>query len=201
MMTRLSLLSLLLLAACQRESGPADFRKLAAEAYPKGREPDRRALDDLWVALNKLPKWHFLATQTSIARKEPSIELVEGDTYLMAFTDLGSLRAYALSKADKPEGAPALDPSKFTLDLNGPPSAAATAPDAGPMIPKGPYFDADGRALFISMTPDEACAYLSAYKGPPIAGVRFNEGASRGWFGDVAAVTGIRKGLEELGRL
>ncbi len=46
--------------------------------------------------------------------------------------------------------------------------------------------DAGGKALYLAMTPDQAVSYLSQFADSnEVFGVRFNEGARRGWFAPV----------------
>lgn len=56
----------------------------------------------------------------------------------------------------------------------------------------------DGSALFLSMTPDAARKYISESQ---VTGVRFNEGAKKGWFAPVANVAGIHAYLKKNGKL
>lgn len=203
----------LVLAGCP-EKGPADFRTLAKEAYPDDGKQNPPALDRLWVALFKLPQWHFTTTKDLVGQKQPSIELINGKSYLVVSTDLQIAQVYARSKGPPPAPPPVpaqpgtqLGDSPFAAGGTGTGGAPAPAPaaaahaaaaDAGP---PNPYAGDDGKALVVSMSPEEACAYFAKYQGPPLAGVRFNEAAAKGWYGELSAVTDIRAMLVKAGKL
>ena len=203
----LPLVLALVLLGCP-PSGPADFRTLAEKAYPEGATPDRQALDNLWTALFKLPQWHFLMTAKSAQLKQPAVETIDGQPWLLVYTDLQMLRLYAVANKN-------VIPDGGAPNTTGTPAAGVT--DAGPqfvfavatqtadggMLPAipNPYLAADGSPLFLSMTPDEARAFLATYSAAPISGIRFNEGSRRGWFAPVKAVNDIRDFLKADGKL
>jgi hypothetical protein len=187
-------LSLSMLTACHQNSGPPDFPKLVADAFPEGGQRDEAAISKLWAAANKLPRWQFVTTQDLISQKQPSIELIEGQSYLVAFTDVQLARPYAQYRGQA-LAAPPKPASPSPTELGPSPFDVAAPADAGPARPN-PYVGDDGAPLLLSWTPDEACAYLSAYSGPKLSGVRFNEG-THGFWGDVDAVLTIRKRYKE----
>jgi hypothetical protein len=186
------------LAACpdQGPKAPADFKRLTLEAFPPDGTKNVPGEMRLWTELYKLPNWYFLTTRDLAQQKQPSIELIDGQSYLVAFTDMGLLNAYARSRTLAPKVvAPAGDAS---VDDAAKAAAAAPVPDGGYV---NPYFEPSGKPLAVIMTVEEAITYLQKYQGPPLAGVRFNEGQSKGWFGEPAAVIGIRQLLIKQGRL
>ena len=201
----------LVLAGCP-DKGPADFRTLAKEAYPDDGKLNPPALDRLWIAAFRLPQWHFTTTKDLVGQKQPSIELIDGKSYVVVSTDLQIAQVYARSKGPPPAPPPAaaqpgtqLGDSPFAVGGTGAaptpaPAAAALAATADAGAPN-PYVGDDGKALVVSMSPEEAVAYLSTYSGPPLAGVRFNEGAAKGWYGELSAVTDIRAMLVKAGKL
>jgi hypothetical protein len=192
----LPVLLALVLLGCP-PAGPADFRTLAEKAYPADGTQDGQALDKLWTALFKLPQWHLVMTEQTAALKQPSVEVIGGESYFLVFTDLQMLRSYALWKRDQ-ANAPANDGGAPQLVF----AVAATSPDGGlAPPPPSPYFDAAGNPLFVSMTPDAARAFMEGYKGAPVANVRFNEGARKGWFAPVKAVSTIHSMLKANGKL
>ena len=207
MKTRLSLaLLFLLLAGCPEKGpkGPVDFTRLVSEAYPEGGKRNDAKTEELWLELNKLPQWHFTTTKDLVAQKQPAIELLSDGSWLIASTDLNIARAYAqrrgraINKPAAPD-AGALPASPFDI---APAAAPVAVPDAAAEPPKpNPYLADDGSPLVVTMTPEEAAAYLKAYSGPPLQGVRFNEGAPRNFFGDVQAVVNIYTELKARGLL
>lgn len=211
MTTRATLTGLLLLlTACPQKGppGPVDFTKLVSEAYPTGGKRNNDKTEELWLELNKLPRWHFTTTKDLVAQKQPSIELLSDGSWLIASTDLQIALAYAERRgralaappaAATPPPTTGLPPSPFEVAA-APTAAPVAAPDAAVEPPKpNPYVADDGTALVVTMTPDEAVAYLKGYSGPPLAGVRFNEGAPRNFFGDIDAVVNIRTALTAKG--
>jgi hypothetical protein len=191
----LPLLCLSLAACPEGPKAPADFKKLTLEAFPPDGTKNVPGEMRLWTELYKLPHWYFLTTRDLVQQKQPSLELIDGQSFLVAFTDMNLLSVYARSRTVAPKVvAPAGDASVDDAAK----AAAAAVPDGGYA---NPYFDPSGRTLAVMMTPEEAITYLQKYQGPPLAGVRFNEGQSKGWFGESAAVIGIRQLLIKQGRL
>ncbi len=167
--------------------GPPNFAELAERAYPEHAPADLDSIHKLWTPLFKLPQWHFLMNQKTAAEKQPSVESIGGETFLMVFTDLPSLKAYAVAIKATPE-------------------SESAASDAGPAqiafaVPPNPHLAQDGSPLSVSMTPDEARAFFAGYKGPQVTGIRFNEGARRGWFAPLPAVEKIHAFLKSDGKL
>lgn len=198
------------LSACQRGPGgtPGDFNSMAMVAYPEGGKGSKAALDQLWTSLFKLPKWYFLMSTLSAGQHEPSIELVDGRSQFLAFTDLQQLTDYANWKPKVPvPGAPtaapaapgALDTNPFAPGTAAPaaPAVAAPSPDADAGSAPNPHLNADGKPLYLEMTPDEACAYFAKYAGPPVAGVRFNDGAPRTFGAPLPTIINIREMLKQ----
>jgi hypothetical protein len=76
----------------------ADFVELAQKANA---EPPAThdAKDALWIALFKLPQWHFLMTPKSVVNKQASVQVIAGEAWVLVFTDSEKLKAYA--KANK----------------------------------------------------------------------------------------------------
>lgn len=182
--------------------GPVDFTQLVSEAYPTGGRRNDAKTEELWLELNKLPKWHFTTTKDLVAQKQPSIELLADGSWLVASTDLQIARAYA-ERRGRAINTPAagdggaLPASPFEVAAAPAPAADAAGEPAKP----NPYVADDGSPLVVTMTPEEAVAYLKSYSGPPLQGVRFNEGAPRNFFGDVDAVVNIYTQLKAKGRL
>ncbi|MBK7861888.1 MAG: hypothetical protein IPJ65_25385 [Archangiaceae bacterium] len=194
----LALLLFIAVAACT--SGPADFGTLALDAYPEsGKMGDRAALDRLWTALFKLPKWYFVRTQ--ISGEEPAVELVDGKSSLVAFTEPAALARYGRVRVSPPPAQPAAAAPAGALDTSpfaapGAPPAAAADVDAGPAKPN-PYVGSDGKPLYVEMTPAQACDYLSKYRGPAVELVRFNVGTRRSWGGPPSDVIDIHEMLKK----
>ena len=196
----LPILLALMLLGCP-PSGPADFRALAEKAYPEGATPDRQAMDNLWSALFKLPQWHFLMTAKSAELKQPAVEMVGGEPWLLVYTDLQMLRMYAMmSKAVATDGG-----VNGNSDGGAAPQfvfAVATQSADGGMQPAtpNPYLGTDGSPLFLSMSPTEARALITKF-ATPISGIRFNEGTRTGWFASVKSVGNIQDYLKANGKL
>jgi hypothetical protein len=192
----LPLLLALALLGCP-PAGPADFRTLAEKAYPEGGKPIANAMDNLWTALFKLPKWHFLMTTTTAAARQPAIETIDGEQWLLVFTDLQMLRLYAIANknvvgdggAPNTMGAPPAGDAGLQLNLG--------APTGTP----NPYLASDGTPLVVSMTSEEVKTFLGSYSGAPVSGIRFNEGSRKGWFASIKSVGNIRDYLKGSGKL
>ena len=196
----LPILLALVLLGCP-PAGPADFRTLAEKAYPEGATPDRQAMDNLWSALFKLPQWHFLMTAKSAALKQPAVELIDGEPWLLVYTDLQMLRMYAAA----PKGLATDGGAPLTTDAGVSPQfvfAVATQIADGGMQPAtpNPYLSSDGSPLFLSMSPTEARAFLTKF-ATPISGVHFNEGARKGWFASVKSIGNIHDYLKANGKI
>jgi len=192
----------LALLACP-PAAPPDFRALAEKAYPETATPDRQAMDALWTALFKQPQWHFLMTAESAKQQQPAVETIDGEKWLLVFTDLQMLRLYAVANKNVvlDGGAP---------NTTGTPAAAAAAAptDGGPQLvfavappPPNPYLGPDGSPLFLSMTAEQTKAFFAGYAGAPVSGIRFNEGSRKGWFASVKSVGNIREFLKANGKL
>lgn len=72
-----------------------NFVELAGKAFPPDGSINREYGDQLYAALYKLPQWHFLMTPASIKRKQPSVQVIDGKSWLLVFTDTDLLRKYA----------------------------------------------------------------------------------------------------------
>lgn len=202
------LLSLALLGC--PPAGPADFRALAEKAYPEGGTPDRPAMDALWSALFKLPKWHFLMSAQSAQSKQPAAVQINGEAWLLVFTDLDMLNLYAAANKTLVDGGTIPDAGpQFVFNVS--PTAPVIQPpvaDAGeagnagaPLATVSPHLSSDGKPLFVSMSPAEARAFLAAWAGPPVAGIRFNEGTRKGWFAPLKAISNIQDMLKANGKI
>ncbi len=178
-------------------SGPADFRQLAEKAYPEDGSKDRNALEKLWKELFKLPQWHLVATQQTLAEGRPSIETVAGERCVLVYTDLGMLRGYALSRSqpEATDAGSADDAGPTLINFNVP----SMNPDGG-SIPASPYFGVDGAPVALTLTPDAARAMFAAPGIPPDC-IRFNEGTRRGWFAPVKAIESIHGMLKGSGKI
>lgn len=190
---------------------PPDFRVLAEKAYPDGATPDRPALDKLWSSLFKLPNWYFLVSQDTLAKKQPSVEVIGGEPWLLVYTDLNMLKMYAgsnkvlLDGGSLPDAGP-LQPAQV-VNMN-------VLPDGGsPFVPSNlvpsdpslqtvsPNLGKDGEPLYLQMKPSDALKFLKAWSGPEIKGVRFNEGTRKGWFAPVPAIDTIQEMLKANGKI
>lgn len=156
------LLSLAAAVLFSTQALAADFVALAQKAFPDNAPINRDAMDELWVAAFKLPKWHFLMTPKSAVDKQPSVQIVAEEPWLLVFTDSEKLNQYATSNKN---------------------------------------LAADGSALYLSMTPEEAKKLVASTAGSPIVGVRFNEGTKKGWFSPTKNVSGIYEYLKKKGKL
>lgn len=177
---------------------PPDFRALATKAYPEGATPDKPALDKLWSSLFKLPKWQVLMSQDTAGAKQPSVSTIDGEQWVLVFTDQNFLGLYAGTYRTLLDGGPV--PSADAP----PPPSGNTPGDAGPSFAPPetvhPHLAKDGKPLSVAMSPDDVVKLVNDWKGPPIKGVRFNEG-TRGWFAPASALPNIRDMLKSNGKL
>ena len=171
----LVLLVLLAAPACTERTRSSDFAVLAQKAYPDGVAGNRDAVEDLWISLFRLPQWYFLANP---ATNQPAVQQFANEGWLLVFTDPERLRRYAASK---------IAPTDAGLPLFGVGTAGAS--DAGFVAP------------MVAMSPEAARKFLAAYSTPGTVGVRFNEGASSGWFAPLKAVGDIHGMLYSSGKL
>jgi hypothetical protein len=173
----LSALALALtLTACPDRVVSTDFVLLVDRAYPPGKDPRPQALDDLWKSLFRLPRWYFLMTPESAAKKEPAVVVLDDQGWLMAFTDPEKASRYARAKSH------ISDAGTWYL---------SEAPDGG-----------TGTPLALDLTPAQALAMLQANTDPAVTGgIRFNEGAMRGWFAPLKSVSDIHDYLKTTGKL
>lgn len=201
----------LLLAACPPPP-PADFRALASKAYPEnGATPDKSALDKLWAALFKLPNWYVLMSTDSVGKKEPAVVTIDGEQWVLVFTDLNMVRLYAsatkvlLDGGSLPDAGP-LQPTQVVninvLPDGGSPFVPGNLVPADPSLQTvSPYVDKEGQPLFLLMKPADAIKLLEGWQGASLKGVRFNEGTRAGWFAPVPALGNIRGMLKENGKI
>lgn len=182
---------------------PPDFRTLAEKAYPDGATPDKPALDKLWSSLFKLPKWYLLMSQDTLASKEPSVTFVDGEPWVLVFTDVNFLGLYAGTHKTLLDGGP-IPPAAEVPSINVFEDGGA----ANKMVPADPslqttyrHLGTDGQPLHIAMSPNDTVKFLEQWKGPAIKGVRFNEGTRKGWFAPVSALPNIRDMLKANGKL
>lgn len=206
----LALILSLAVAGC-RPQPPPDFRVLAEKAYPDGAAPNRAQMDALWTALFKLKQWHFLMSAETTGARQPAVQMIDGEPWLLAFTDLNMLSLYAamsekilLDGGAIPDAGPQFDfkiPDSPTAPVVQPAtSAPATAPAVAEKTTTK-FLGSDGKPRVLSMNTDVARKFLADYKGPPVAGIRFNEGARKGWFAPLDALTGIYGYLSSNGKL
>ncbi len=188
---------------------PPDFRALAEKAYADGATQDKPALDKLWSSLFKLKKWYFLMSIDTMGAKQPSVSTVDGEQWVLAFTDEAFLGLYAGTHRTLIDGGPLPTgdgptevPNINVLEDGGSPFVPSNRVPVNPSLQMvHPHLGKDGKPLFVAMSPDDAVKFLNAWSGPPIKGVRFNEGSRKGWFAPASALPNIRDMLKANGKL